>query len=324
MTPRGYKRPAWAAAGSFANAWSWLEQKDPLRDYGYADFDRRSLLKALAAARPICIPPEQSLVIPPSSATRPHEVGEAQAALRLPFSSVYLDAGRRRIGTVLDFTVDGVIAIEDGLLVGDDGRRKSRGTMLAVFGHTKPDGFSAGRVVHIGTTVHDPTAGGFAASTVYGQSLAAALGRPREEFVEGFQMLLKESARACIGLFDWLQSFNVELVEAPLSPRQRERELKKGRQIALTVQVKQSKRYTSRSQTNGKANYSHRFETRGRYNHHFEEKADGTPNKVFAACLRKDPSRLLTVDGKPCFRFWQPPFVTGPTDKPFVPKVRVA
>lgn len=51
---------------------------------------------------------------------------------------------------------------------------------------------------------------------------------------------------------------------------------------------------------------------------------DGTPSKTFGRCLTKDPSRVITVDGKPCFRFWVPPFVKGPADKPFVPKVRVA
>ncbi|HYJ22609.1 MAG TPA: hypothetical protein VEW07_11385 [Solirubrobacterales bacterium] len=132
------------------------------------------------------------------------------------------------------------------------------------------------------------------------------------------------AAERIVAALQWLQSFNVDLVEAKPSRQERRAVERAGGQIALTVQVKQTKRYTSASQTNGKANYSHRFETRGHYKHHFELKADGEPSKTFAACHRKDPSRLITVDGKPCFRFWVPPFVTGPMDKPFVPKVRVA
>jgi hypothetical protein len=119
-------------------------------------------------------------------------------------------------------------------------------------------------------------------------------------------------------------SFNVELVEAPLSRRQRERELAKGREIALTVQIRHSKRSAAAEPGEGKADYSHRFETRGDFRHHFEKKADGTANQVYASCVAKDPTRLIKVDGKPCFRFWVPPFVKGPVDKPFVPKLRLS
>lgn len=120
----------------------------------------------------------------------------------------------------------------------------------------------------------------------------------------------------------FVNSFNVELVQGEASRQERRAAERKDGQIALTVQVRQTKRYTSTSQTNGAANYSHRFETRGHYKHYFEAKPDGTPSKVFERCHTKDPSRVVTVNGKPCFRFWVPPFVKGPADKPFVPKVR--
>jgi hypothetical protein len=132
---------------------------------------------------------------------------------------------------------------------------------------------------------------------------------------------LSERAIAALA---WLQSFNVELIQAPLSRRQRERELKKGREIALTVQVRQARRYTSTSNSSGTANYSHRFETRGHYKHYFETKANGEPSKTFERCHARDSSRIVVIDGKPCFRFWVQPFVKGPADKPFVPKIRVA
>jgi hypothetical protein len=105
---------------------------------------------------------------------------------------------------------------------------------------------------------------------------------------------------------------NVDLVEAPLSPRQRKREAKKGRRIALTVQVRQPK--TRPVGRNGTANYSHRFEVRGHYMHF----PGGT--KLADA----DPAKLSFVPGRGFVRkVWCPPHVKGPQDKPLVPKVRV-
>jgi hypothetical protein len=147
---------------------------------------------------------------------------------------------------------------------------------------------------------------------------AKGMGRFQRVIEDG--VALSERAITCLA---WLMSFNVELVEAPLSRRQRERELAKGREIALTVQIRQSKR-SAATEREGKADYSHRFETRGHFRHHFETKADGSENQVYASCLAKDPARLIEVDGKPCFRFWVPPFVKGPVDKPFVPKLRLS
>lgn len=127
-----------------------------------------------------------------------------------------------------------------------------------------------------------------------------------------------------LDVLTWLQSYNVELVDAPLSPRQRERELKKGRQIALTVQVRQSKAYTSaQARGEGRRPLSHRTDWRGHYAREFEVKPDGSPNKNFPRYMRKRPDDVITVDGRACFQKWIPPHVRGPRDAVYVPKVRV-
>jgi hypothetical protein len=295
------KRPTWAAAGSFASAYSAAE---------------RSLGEQMAEARVICIPKEQAEVLP-----------NTESFARPPFDKIYFDFGGIRFGPAHELVGALVWNIADRMKPEDRSTYEADPILRPYI--DKPASFVMypfGRSV--GRRVMSPAA----AITVFDegetefdypifQAPPVAGNSSLEEAAERLARWQASRIEACL---QWLQSFNVEVVETPLSPRQREREIKKGRQIALTVEVKQSKRYTSRRRSNGKANYSHRFETRGRYNHHFEEKADGTPNKVFAACLRKNPSRLVTVDGKRCFKFWQPPFVTGPVDKPLVPKVRVA
>lgn len=135
----------------------------------------------------------------------------------------------------------------------------------------------------------------------------------------GLPYLVAERVWAVLG---FLASYNVELVDAPLSRRQRARELRKGRQIALVVRVKPPKRRASKHSGSAR-DFSHRFEVAGHYIHHFERKADGTPNSVFARYATKRPDKVVQIGGQDCVRFWQPPHVKGPEGKPLVPKVRV-
>ncbi len=285
------KRPAWAAAGGFAECWAALERLPRLD------------LSPLAKSRVITISATQTEELP-----RVSDAPNVLKEMRLPFDHVYLDLGR-----VKPFS-----GANDSLLL--------RGAQISQEGWFIPNATPAPSIAVFAQGFGRPT-GLFALG---GPTIEDAQWRwdfdsywhPAETLSDSRKQLLALTFERCISVLQWLQSYNVELVEAPLSPRQRERELKKGRQIALTVQVKQTKRYTSVSQLSGSANYTHRFETRGHYAREFELKDDGTPNKNFIRYMQKRPTDAIVVDGRMCFQKWIPPHVKGPSDKPFVPKVR--
>lgn len=305
------KRPAWAESRSFSECWSAVEKQiNSPAGSNMAVEGLAAILYGLQRARVVAIGREQvaSLPLPELSGDTKaicHRVEETP----LPFENLFLDL--------------------DSCGIGGDGDLRGRAALLTR--GKAVNGWGWWFTAWIADTL--PTADGgigtcVPLSLLPGQDgnlqlLSQRMPRVDPTGVNTLAVTARSVLARVLAVTDWLQSFNVELVEAPLSPRQRERELKKGRQITLTVQVKQTKRYTSTSQTNGSANYSHRFETRGHYKHYFEFKPDGRASKVFERCYAKDPSRVVMVDGKECFRFWVPPYVKGPIDKPFVPKVRV-
>lgn len=57
--------------------------------------------------------------------------------------------------------------------------------------------------------------------------------------------------------------------------------------------------------------WSHRWEVRGHFKHF-------TKGPVY----RANPDRRVTHKGVECVRVWCPPYVKGPTDRPFIPKLR--
>lgn len=318
------KRPAWAETAAFSNCWSHLEL---VRKVGvpYAG----SCLEALAQSRVIKIDREQVDALPLELGILEERDGSKMLdyraleqlwrEIRNPFSVTFLDLSEAQIPMFLNDTlataalvIDPVQARQFGLLPSD---RSVQGPLIFPFLHY-PEG-RPGEPIGIAVTPMSGEEG------ITGFDLAnwEAKGQGQFEKATNDCVALAERAITCLA---WLMSFNVELVEAPLSSRQRKRELAKGRQIALTVAVRQSRRTSTSTSADHRINYAHRFETRGHFRHHFETKPDGSLNKMFASCLSKDSSRLIEVDGKPCFRFWVPPFVKGPVDKPFVPKIRVA
>lgn len=318
------KRPAWAETAAFANCWSHLEI---VRKLG-APFAEQ-WLSAMSASRVIKIEREQIDALPLDlDVLKEDEEGrkyldyrvlkERWLGVRNPFPVTFLDLSEAQVPMFLNETLATAALLVDPAELSRFGLEPSSvppAPMLLPFLHF-PEG-RPGEPIGIGV-FPDPDDEG-----ITGLDLAnwEAAGEAQFRKVLEDGVALAERAVTCLA---WLMSFNVELIEAPLSPRQRERELAKGREIALTVHVKQGKRSPVSTQSGERANYSHRFETRGHFRHHFETKPDGTPSKTYAACLSKDPSRLVEIGGKPCFRFWVPPFVKGPTDKPFVPKVRIA
>jgi hypothetical protein len=297
------KRPAWAAAGSFASAWS--------------SFERRGIpTDDLALSRPITLTGEQVAALPVLQSP----VGTAFTETPLPFPTVYLDLGAPEAHVPFDLSnpeVGLIKILPQAVLISDLPFEKGEKRHFATWinqdgrvhfaGHGYMDGTPGDEILRCWEFVSPNS-----------KATGEAAWRLKNLGERTVQLVLEKA----LAVFGWMQSYNVELVETPLSPRQRKREVAKGRQIALTVEVKQSKRYTSASQSSGSANYTHRFETRGHYAREFELKDDGTPNKNFARYMQKRPDDVIVVDGRACFQKWIPPHVKGPFDKPFVPKVR--
>jgi hypothetical protein len=317
------KRPAWAETAAFANCWSHLELVGKLGQ----EYPTRCL-RALTEARVIKIDRPQIDALPLDLDVIDEDGGrklldyralaERWAQVRPPFPVTFLDLSEAEVPMFLNDTfATAALVIDADRLAGFDlePETPSGFPLLIPFLH-----YPEGRP---GEPIGVAVVAGSDGRSITGLDLAdwEAKGMDRFQRVIEDAVALSERAITCLA---WLMSFNVELVEAPLSRRQRERELAKGREIALTVQIRQSRRSAATEPGEGKADYSHRFETRGHFRHHFETKADGTANRVYASCVAKDPTRLIEVDGKPCFRFWVPPFVKGPLDKPFVPKLRLS
>lgn len=149
-----------------------------------------------------------------------------------------------------------------------------------------------------------------------------------EEFAEN-DSEYRDSANYALGaalsktraLVYLLRSVNVDLAPEPL-PRQQRRDAERhDRLIPLTIHVRKSTRTSTRS-TGQSRDYSHAFERAGNFAHHFELTRQGTPNPLFKKWSAEHPDRAILVNDQLCFRVWRPPHVVGPTDKPFVPKVR--
>lgn len=300
------KRPAWAASPNFANCWAAVEALRAVPDAsGQADL----ILELLSRAHVVSIEPEQAEQLPrieDSQNERRSEMIEAWQALSLPFDRVFLDLGG--VGNKYGEGVAGVLLWPvPGI-----------GSSFAIYPFVKGrDGTVSGAVASLVCGSEDDGPVEIMVGDTFG--MADRLG---EEWLNERVHFLHHAAEVVVAVLTWLESVNVEIAETPMKPQARERQISKGRKIALTVAVKQSKRYIASSSDN-RANYTHRFEIRGHYKHHFPEKPNGEPNKTFERYAAKHPEKVLTIQGQPCVRFWTPPFVKGPVDKPLVPKIRV-
>lgn len=325
----GVRRPAWAASASFSEAWSKMEQLSVRGTTPNARGSASFILGLLSKARVVVVGKDQADALPPTPVEEESlgklidTTGGRMRNMRLPFPIVFVEADGARIRGDKDITSDGDAAYA-GTLFFHPARYGSYDVDLSGPGECGVAGLSFYRMVEAGGRMS------CAPSFV-------SYGPPSEDgdevplVADLFDMGTSHVhlAQASYGaldlglvLLEFLQAVNVELVEAPLNASARKKAERKGQQVALTVQVKQSKRRISKPSEN-RADFSHRFEVRGHYTHHFETKPDGTPNKVFERYARKHPDKVLSVQGEPCVRFWTPPYVKGPIDKPFVPKVRV-
>lgn len=287
------RRPAWAAAPGFAQAWVAAEHDFP------------EALDLLRLAHCIAVDPAQVRVLPGGQTGRGtmryEEHAEVLRHVRLPFDVVWVDTGGVSMEPGTSGTsLLGAIAITEEGVPASPARSTEGVGVIPVFKDNKT-----------GACIALPMLATWAEGKLATLNIGGRLD-PTDPVVEEAQEIVADGAGVVAAVLSWLESMNVELVEAPLSPRQRMREQGKGRKIALTVQVRPPK--SKPVGRNGKANYSHRFEVRGHYMH-FPE---GT--KVGDAA----PEKLSFVPGRGFVRkVWCPPHVKGPIDKPLIPKVRV-
>lgn len=303
------RRPAWAASPSFSRCWSALEQHVS-RSEGAAK--SKMLLEQMAAAHVVTVTSEQAAALPSAYESTDEygyeKLGELLGQCRVPFPFTFLDLGSVSLAPlVVDAAVLGGMCSE-----GSDGQPPVVVPFLMGTGPST-------KIVAPVAVARDPATGLIGTVDL---DLNEQFAKEHPEVVDEQRRVAVDAAERIISVLAWLQSVNVEVIETPMKPQEREREEAKGRRISLTVSVKQGKRKVS-NKTGSRADYSHRFEVAGHYTHNFEEKPDGTPNKTFQRCAAKHPEKVMTIQGKPCVRWWTPPHVKGPVDKPLVPKIRV-
>lgn len=325
------KRPAWAAAPMFGRCWSAAESSaaDGLITALYRD----QVLTDLARAHVLSIDPTQAEVLPrvlPAfehiAATAEHDqdkvMAEGDRALtvladllrevRTPFPVLFIDFGRPVEGY-------GSVPVVGSLVL--EGPSPSRGAIdgqsgLAVIpfvGEQVPLPFCIYYADTSSPTWREARSSGVVTRWLDPNMDEAPVPEDAEESVIQVRAGGLGAADLTVAILSWLESVNVELIEAPLTPRRRAAALKRGRRIPQVVHVRQPKSRPRRDVSRGRANYSHRFEVRGHYMHFDESTRVG----------RSDPTKLSFVPGRGFVRkVWCPPHVKGPTDRPLVPKVR--
>ncbi len=130
-------------------------------------------------------------------------------------------------------------------------------------------------------------------------------------------------ADRCLPLLMLLESVNVDLAEAPLTPKQVRKAEQKKRKLPLVVAFRRSRKVYPRSAGEPKSHLTVQFEVIGHFKHHGE----GTP--IFKAALRDRPEKIRDYPRNhhrygtgQCVRYWVPSHVKGPEDAPLVLKAR--
>lgn len=295
------RRPAWAASPNFARCWAGAER---VHTEGL-----NQVLDGLAEARVIAVDREQVQALPrfftySQDALELRDTSNLAALLsevRAPFPATFLDLDNASLAP----SEPNAGTVAAALVVPGERVSFSREIPGVAIG---PFLSTADGVPQLVCWVFSD--GGDLVTAWVDSDVRDQLEGARDEY--GWRHCSSLGVDVAAAVLTWLESVNVDLVEAHVSPRQRKRELSKGRKIALTVQVRPPK--SKPVGRNGKANYSHRFEVRGHYMH-FPE---GT--KIGDA----DPEKLSFVPGRGFVRkVWCPPHVKGPADRPLVPKVRI-
>lgn len=129
----------------------------------------------------------------------------------------------------------------------------------------------------------------------------------------GTAALLFVGAAEILKVLYFLDTPNIEIVDAPVSRQVRRQAERSGATIAKTIFVRHNTKRSSRDDDGEHIDYSHRFEVRGHWKYYPEgtQIADARPD-----LLRYVPGRGM------CRKIWCPPFVKGDPEKPLVLKTR--
>lgn len=310
------------------NLREWKTYDDPPH-FTHGELDTEILilnwfLDRMRAAHPVVITKAQAEVLPAPPYPRA-EMIDWLRRVRLPFDPLYIGFDPAldwidKTGTTGFTHVQGALLTTKGL---DD---SVYGCHVApVFKVSKaswPNSrWTYGTVGYMRAPSHDELT---PRADAKGAEIVVELAPGAVRYAESAHTAAEQVAQCCaeaLNTLYFLESANVEIVERKVTRQVRRHAERKGKQIAKEVWVRSGPRTASVAR-GGAANHDHRFEVMGRYNHHFAEKADGTPSRTFAGMMRRHPTRVVQVDGRDCFRIWQPPHVKGPADKPLVPKVR--
>jgi hypothetical protein len=286
------KRPAWAAAGCFASAWAGCGSN-------------ASLLREMSMAHVLTIEKDQMDALP-YIAFEGSGFGGLLRSLRLPFDPLFIDLGQAKLHNYYDDAAARCALVATS----------PSGLQLCVWAAPRRGASDAAEILFRGwhpIAFVEPAGDNQLRIELLRTAGSKDSQRILDLVKDDLGEIARQVAERAVAALYWLESVNVDLAEAPLSPRQRARELNKGRRIALTVAVRAPKSKRPVGQ-NGRVNYSHRFEVRGHYMH-FPE---GT------RLADADPTKLSFVPGRGFVRkVWCPPHVKGPQDKPLIPKVRV-
>ncbi len=321
------RRPAWAASPNFSECWSAsesLSDADMTTTFSGSTVtksSRRAVLECLQVAKVISLPKDQVEALPGlwGRAGEVDSISTIAAAdeandLSMPFPALFLDLGNAQ----LTGATDGFIA---GCFIGE--MPNGQKVMVPFFRVRWSESGRVGGVLMPATSLETRGKGdGFGLKWLDAEVEQEVKAPGKEATKWRAEQMAVESMNTAGAVLRFLESVNVEIVESAMKPQAKAKAIKKGRKVALTVRVKQSSRRVS-GESAGHADYSHRFEVRGHYKHFFPEKPNGEPNITFARYAAKHPEKVLAIQGRPCVRFWTPPFVKGPVDKPLVPKIRV-
>lgn len=135
---------------------------------------------------------------------------------------------------------------------------------------------------------------------------------PYDDPMEWWAESVRQAWWRVLGLQLLLEATNVSLSEEPVSRQVRRKARREGSEIPLTIRVK---RGSSSSARGGTVDYSHQWDVMGHFRYTTRgSKFDNCPPEKL---VRHPDEDVLAV------KEWVNPYVKGPSDKPYIPKVRL-
>lgn len=307
------RRPEWAAAGTFYEAWReavWTQQESMI---DWHKLLARTIAADLATSHVLTMDAAQIDALPNVFETYADSAA-AFVDVKLPFDPVYISTDR----VLLDRFAYPVYLL--GALVERPPNMKRDYNNEHMWDGRQPfilpliEMSDLERPFWPGYGLTHPDRRGWQVEHMLDHVDLSQFSDSLTSYVKDSRTVIADAAEQIVKIIYFLESSNVELVEGPASRQEKRHVARKGGKIALTVQVRAPKRRVPSGAPAAHVDYSHRWEVRGHYKHFpvGTRLADAAPEKLV------DHETL----GR-CRRVWCPPFVKGPQDKPLVPKIRV-